>query len=117
MKTKIISVFLLLIILFAYVTQTKFILQKSYTSPSNNYILELYVEREHKPFFSLSSEQDFAEAYVILKNKEGRVLLEPHWYASCTFPIGDLMIDWTENRVYFTKFNYIDLTSFSFDCY
>ena len=78
MKKKIISIFFLLIILVAYVTQTKFILQKSYTSPSNRYILELYVEREYKPFFSLSSEQDFAEAYVVLKDKDGKVLLKPH---------------------------------------
>ena len=117
MKKRIIFIFLLLIIVFIYLSRSKYIPRKTYASPNSEYILEVYEETGYKPFFSLASEQDFAEAYVVLKNKKGKVLLEPHWYASCDFLIGDLMIDWDENRVYFTKFDYIDLTSMSFDCY
>ena len=117
MKKKIIFIFLLLIIVFIYLSQAKYTLQKTYASPNSDYILEVYEETGYKPFFSLVSEQGFAKAYVVLKNKQGKVLLEPHWYASCDFLIGDLMIDWDENRVYFTKFNYIDLKNYTFSCF
>ena len=117
MKKRIIFIFLLLIIVFIYLSQAKYILRETYVSPDSDYILEVYGETEYQPFFSLASEQGFAKAYVVLKNKQGKVLLEPHWYASCDFLTEDLMIDWGENRVYFTKFDYIDLTSMSFDCY
>ena len=111
-----IFIFSTLIIILIYLNQSKFILTKRYTSPNNKYILELYEETDYKPFFSLSSEHGFAEAYVVLKDTQGKLLLEPYWYDSCDFLIGDLRIEWNKNRVYFTKFNSIDLTSISFDC-
>jgi len=95
----------------------KFVLSKAYEIEDKQYTLEVYRQKNYKSLIGLSSSHDFAEAYVVLKNKQGKVLLEPHWYASCDFLIGDLQIDWDENRVYFTKFNYIDLTSMSFNCY
>lgn len=107
----------LLAMILIYLNQSKYKLLETYTSPTNEYILELYKELEFKPFFSLSSEQGFTEVYVMLKDNKGKVLLEPHWYASCYFHIGDLRVDWDGNRVYFTKFNYIDLTMMSFDCH
>lgn len=97
----------------------KFVRQEVFKSTNSLYILEVYKEVSYKPLFSLSSEQEFAEAYVVLKDKRGKVLLEPHWYASCDFIISDLQVEWQDkvSRVYFTKFNYIDLTTMSFDCY
>ena len=117
MKSKIIFIFLLLIIVLIYLNQLKFILKETYTSPNSEYILELYEETEYKPFFSLSSERGFTEAYVVLKDNQGVVLLEPHWYASCDFRIGDLQLEWQKGKVYFTKFNFIDLDEYTFDCY
>ncbi len=117
MKSKIIFIFLLLMMVFIYLNQSKFILKETYISPNNEYILEIYEETEYRPFFSLSSEQDFAEAYVVLKNNQEKVLLEPYWYASCDFLIGDLQLEWKQGKVYFTKFNFIDLDEYTFDCY
>lgn len=95
----------------------KFVLAKTYEVKDKQYALELYVNSNYKSFAGFSSSHGFAEAYVVLKDVQGNVLLEPHWYASCDFLLGDLRIDWDENKVYFTKFNYIDLTSMSYDCY
>jgi len=117
MKSKIIFILLLLIIVFIYLSQPKFILKETYTSPNHGYILELYEETGYKPFFSLSNEHDFIEAYVLLKDSQGKILLEPHWYASCNFLIGDLQLEWQKEKVYFTKFNFIDLDEYTFDCF
>lgn len=95
------------------------ILNSTYTNDNKDYILEVYRQSNYSSFLGLSSSSGFAEAYVVLKDKQRKVLLSPHWYASCHFLIGDLQIEWQEkvSRVYFTKFNYIDLTTMSFDCY
>ncbi len=94
----------------------KFVLESSYKE-HNRYTLEVYRQINNNSFTGLSSSAGFAQAYVVLKDKQGKVLLEPKWYASCDFIIGDLDVGWNVNRVYFTKFNYIDLTTMSFDCY
>jgi hypothetical protein len=96
----------------------KFVLYSSHEK-HGKYILEVYRQSSYSSSVGLSSSSGFAEAYVVLKDKQGKVLLEPHWYASCDFIIDDLQIEWQEkvSRVYFTKFNYIDLTSMSYDCY
>lgn len=94
----------------------KFVLESNYKE-NNTYTLEVYRQTGNNSFTGLSSSAGFAQAYVVLKDKQGKVLLEPKWYASCDFIIGDLDVRWSVNRVYFTKFNYIDLTSMSFDCY
>jgi len=84
---------------------------------NNTYTLEVYQQSNNNSFAGLSGSVGFTEAYVVLRDKKGEVLLEPHWYASCDFIIGDLDVRWSANRVYFTKFNSIDLTSMSYDCY
>ena len=117
MKMKIVFIVVLLAVILIYLNQSKFEIQETYTSPNNKYILELYKVTEYKPFLSLSGEQGFLEAYVVLKNNKGKVLLEPRWYTSCDFLIEDLQIEWQKEKVYFTKFNLIDLTTMSYDCY
>jgi len=87
------------------------------THGEHKYTLEVYQQSNDNSFAGLSSSVGFAESYVVLKDKQNKVLLEPHWYASCDFIIGDLDVRWSINRVYFTKFNYIDLTLMSYDCY
>jgi len=93
----------------------KFVLESVYEE-HNTYMLEVYRQTNNNSVTGLSSSAGFAQAYVKLKDKQGKVLLEPKWYASCDFIIGDLNVIWDVNRVYFTKFNYIDLTTMSFDC-
>jgi len=87
------------------------------THGEHKYTLEVYQQSNDNSFAGLSSSVGFAESYVVLKDKQNNVLLEPHWYASCDFIIGDLAVDWDENKVYFTKFNFIDLKDYSYDCY
>ena len=87
------------------------------THGEHKYTLEVYQQSNYNSFAGLSSSVGFAESYVVLKDKQNKVLLEPHWHASCDFIIGDLAVDWDENKVYFTKFNFIDLKDYSYHCY
>jgi len=97
----------------------KFLLSNTHTIGKNDYMLEVYTQSNYSSSVGLSASSGFAETYVILKDKQGEVLLEPHWYATCNFLMDDFQLEWQEkaNRIYFTKFNYIDLTTMSFDCY
>ena len=97
----------------------KFLLSNTHTIGKNDYMLEVYTQSNYSSFVGLSSSSSFSETYVILKDKQGKVLLEPHWYASCDFMMDDFQLELQEraNRIYFTEFDYIDLTTMSFDCY
>lgn len=123
MKTKTILVALVVLIIIALVvyiiSKPKFSLNKTYTSPDNKYLLEVYTEKDFKPTMSMASESGFAKAYVILKDNKGNILVKPNWIKPCRFIIGDFAIEWQmeQNKVYFTKFNYIDLKNNNLDCY
>ncbi len=123
MKIKTILIAIVLLILIALVvyviSRPKFVLQTTHTSPDNKYILEVYTEKGFKPTMSMASESGFAKAYVILKDNKGNILAKPNWIKPCRFIIGDLAIEWQieQDKVYFTKFNYINLKNNSLDCY
>lgn len=112
------SIALLLAISMYFLSKKNYSLLKTYPSPNSNYSLEVYKEKNYKPLISLASESGFARAYVVLKDAQSNIILKPSWYAPCKFRVGDLNVDWqiNQNRIYFTKFNYIDLKNNSFSC-
>ncbi|GAA0872268.1 hypothetical protein GCM10009117_14150 [Gangjinia marincola] len=98
-------------------TKKEYALKESFASPDAAYTIDLYVEQGNPGSGSFTGDADFKKAYVILKNKNGEVLSKPSVLNSCRFTLGDFSLDWNEEgKIYFTKFNYIDLSDHSMNC-
>ncbi len=79
------------------------------TSPDGKYILEVYQLKLSSGF---RTHGDSPNAYVILKNKEGKIISEPSLLNKCHFILNDLSVEWykhKENKVYYTNISYINI--------
>ncbi len=86
-------------------------LYKTYNSPDNKYILEVY-QLELSSGFRTHS--DSPQAYVVLKDNEGHIIASPSVFNRCRFSLNDLSIEWykrQQNKVYYTNISYIDIES------
>jgi len=90
---------------------------ETYISPNKEYVLELYTQTNFK-HIGFNNQTDFKKAYVVLKNNNGDILSKPNAFNSCTFSKGDFKVFWEleNDKVYFTKFNFIDVKNQTFNC-
>ncbi|QCE40496.1 hypothetical protein [Psychroserpens sp. NJDZ02] len=78
-------------------------------SPKGEYVLEVY---QLKLSSSFRTHGDSPNAYVILKNKEGKIISKPSIINKCNFILNDLSVEWfkhNENKVHYTNISYIDI--------
>lgn len=122
MKIKMIYILFILVIVgiaigaFFYL-KPKYERSETYISPNKEYVLELYTQTNFK-HIGFTNQTDFKKAYVVLKNSNGDILAKPNAFNSCTFSKGDFKVFWEleNDKVYFTKFNFIDVKNQAFNC-
>ncbi|WP_298547669.1 hypothetical protein [uncultured Aquimarina sp.] len=112
-----IPVLILIIGAIYFFTRKKFEEYKRHASPDGQYVLVVYVQKEMYAI-GFSSQQSHKSAYVALEDKNGKVLVKPGLFRSCEFSLGDFGAEWLmdENKVYYTKFDYIDLSTMEMSC-
>lgn len=121
MKSKMIYIILILFIVIGISTycflKPKFKITQTLESPDKAYVLEVYTQTNFKAS-GLSNQQGFKKAYVLLKDANNNIIAKPSIFSSCQFILEDLNVYWEldDNKVYFTKFNYINLIDKSYSC-
>lgn len=121
MKSKMIYIVVALVLVIGisayYFLKPKFKLAESIPSPNNEYVLDVYKQTNFS-HFGFSSQNAYKKTYVVLKDKQNTIIVEPGVFSSCTFTYAELKVFWEieNNKVYFTKFNYINLEDNSYSC-
>ncbi|WP_346881327.1 hypothetical protein [uncultured Algibacter sp.] len=88
-----------------------------YPSPDGKYVLKVYAQTN---FIRIGiGDGGFKHAYVVLEDRNGNVLCKPTIFNSCKEAIiSEVWGNWEEeeDKVYFTKFSYIDLNTMKMHC-
>ncbi len=100
--------------------KSEFTEYERFNSPDGKYTLIVYIDSSPSYLVtSFHSDSSYREAYVVLiDKKDNKTLAKTNFFNGCYFIIGDMEIEWDmkNEKVHFTKFNYIDLNTMRMSC-
>lgn len=104
------------------VVLTWFLLKPSYSYYKTEVIkgtdlqLVIYVKNNFK-HFGFSSQNSYKLAYTELQDLNGNILAKQNLFNKCEVQVEEIKPFTTDNKLYFTKFSYIDLVNYSYYCF
>ena len=85
--------------------------------PNTNLQAIIYLQNNYKSIPIGSSDASYALSYIKLQDLEGNTLAKQSFFNRCEVQIGELYLKKEDNKLYFTKFSYIDLTNYNYYCF
>ncbi|WKB82456.1 hypothetical protein QYR09_05345 [Cellulophaga lytica] len=119
MKSKTIHILLSILIT---VVVTWFLLKPNYTYykteiiKGKNLQVVIYVQKNFS-HFGFSSQNGHKLAYIELQNLKGKTLAKQSLFNRCEVLIEEINPSVENNKLYFTKFSYINLLDYSYYCF
>lgn len=105
------------IFIFILILMPKYRYYKTEKIPDTNLQVVIYLQSNYITGFSTHSDFAYTPAYIELQNLQGKTLAKRYFFNRCTVQIGDIFFDIEDNKLYFTKFSYIDLSDYSYYCF
>lgn len=100
---------LTIIIAFLYFTnKPSYSYYKTKTIPDTNLQVVIYLQNNFRTL-SLTGESSYQMAYVELQDLAGNILAKQNFFNRCEFQLGEMYLGIADNKLYLTKFSYIDL--------
>ncbi len=95
----------------------KFSYYKTEKIPNTNLHAVIYLQDNFKSLSIGSSDGAYALSYIELQDLKGNTIAKQNWFTRCEVQIGELRFSLEKNKLYFTKFSYIDLTDYKYYCF
>ncbi|MEM0940643.1 MAG: hypothetical protein AAF600_14500 [Bacteroidota bacterium] len=108
---------LTIIIAFLYFTnKPSYSYYKTKTIPDTNLQVVIYLQNNFRTL-SLTGESSYQMAYVELQDLAGNILAKQNFFNRCEFQLGEMYLGIADNKLYLTKFSYIDLENYNYYCF
>lgn len=107
----------LMIILISIGLKATYKYHKTEKIPDTNLQAVIYLQDNYKTIAIANSSGSYALSYIELQDLEGNTLAKQSFFNRCEVQIGELDFEIIDNKLYFTKFSYIDLTNYKYYCF
>ncbi|WP_271785205.1 hypothetical protein [Aquimarina algiphila] len=99
-----------------FVLKPKYRYYKIQDIPNTDLKAVIYTQKNYNTI-SLRGEWFYTPAYVELQDLQGNIIAKQIFFNRCTVQVGEIYFKVKNNKLYYTKFSYIDLSDYSYYCF